>query len=57
MSSTIILPGNGVYGRLLVCAWLRRFYLYAVEGLVVDVLHGILLQEGSEHGLDGLHVI
>ena len=34
-----------------------RLHLNAVEGLVVDVLHGILLQEGSEHGLDGLHVI
>ena len=35
----------------------HHHHLYAVEGLVVDVLHGVLFQQWGEHRLDRLHVI
>ena len=37
--------------------WDRSHLLDGVEGLVVDVLHPVLLHQGSEHRLDGVHVV
>ena len=31
--------------------------LNAVESFVINVLHGVLFQERSEHGLDCIHII
>lgn len=41
----------------IVLGWGLFHLLDGVEGLVVNVLHPVLLHQGSEHGLDGVHVI